>query len=112
MVCASLLRRSSSEHCHFCSVKRRSFRAIESDSRLHGAMRNCLPSKRRVEDVRFEMTVLVFGDPYAVTQRDCAFENKERWITVGAIGPSPKKETRTLISPTHRRFLISIGLRK
>ena len=37
-------------------------------------------------DVRFEAAVLVFGDPYAITQRDVTFENEERWITVGAIG--------------------------
>jgi len=38
-------------------------------------------------DVRFETAVLVFDDPYAITQRDVTFENEERWITVGAIGP-------------------------
>ena len=38
-------------------------------------------------DVRFETAVLVFDDPYAITQRDVAFEDEERWITVGAIGP-------------------------
>jgi uncharacterized DUF497 family protein len=31
--------------------------------------------------------VLVFDDPYAITQRDVTFEDEERWITVGAIGP-------------------------
>jgi uncharacterized DUF497 family protein len=25
--------------------------------------------------------------PYAITQRDVTFEDEERWITVGAIGP-------------------------
>src|ERR1700736_2539264 len=38
-------------------------------------------------DVRFGTAVLVFDDPYAITQRDVTFENEERWITVGAIGP-------------------------
>src|SRR5271169_5828876 len=41
----------------------------------------------RKHDVRFETAVLVFDDPYAITQRDCAFVDEERWITVGAIGP-------------------------
>jgi uncharacterized protein len=38
-------------------------------------------------DVRFETTVLVFDDPYAITQRDLTFEDEERLIIVGAIGP-------------------------
>lgn len=37
-------------------------------------------------DVRFETAVLVFDDPYAITQRDFNFEAEERWITIGAIG--------------------------
>jgi uncharacterized protein len=37
--------------------------------------------------VRFETAVLVFEDPYAITQRDVTFEDEQRWITVGAIGP-------------------------
>jgi len=37
--------------------------------------------------VRFEIAVLVFNDPYAITQRDIIFEDEECWITVGAIGP-------------------------
>ena len=41
----------------------------------------------RKHDVRFETAVLVFDDPYAITQRDPAFEDEERWITIGAIGP-------------------------
>ena len=40
----------------------------------------------RKHDVRFETAVLVFDDPYAITQRDQAFEDEDRWITVGAIG--------------------------
>jgi uncharacterized protein (DUF4415 family) len=28
-----------------------------------------------------------FDDPYAITQRDATFEDKQRWIAVGAIGP-------------------------
>ena len=42
---------------------------------------------RRKHDVGFETAVLVFDDPYAMTQRDWACEDDERWITVGAIGP-------------------------
>ena len=41
----------------------------------------------RKHDVRFETAVLVFDDPYAITQRDVTFEEEERWITAGAIGP-------------------------
>jgi len=41
----------------------------------------------RKHDVRFETAVLVFDDPYAITQRDLTFDDEERWITVGAIGP-------------------------
>jgi uncharacterized DUF497 family protein len=41
----------------------------------------------RKHDVRFETAVLVFDDPFAITQRDPAFDEEERWITVGAIGP-------------------------
>jgi len=36
----------------------------------------------RKHDVRFETAVLVFDDPYAITQRDATFEDEERWITV------------------------------
>ncbi len=35
----------------------------------------------RKHDFRFETAVLVFDDPYAITQRDCAFVDEERWIT-------------------------------
>jgi uncharacterized protein len=41
----------------------------------------------RKHDIRFETAVLVFDDPYAVTQRDTTFDEEERWITVGTIGP-------------------------
>ena len=41
----------------------------------------------RKHDVRFETAMLVFDDPYALTQRDFTSEDEERWITVGAIGP-------------------------
>jgi hypothetical protein len=37
----------------------------------------------RKHDVHFETAVLVFDDPYALTQRDLTFEAEERWITVG-----------------------------
>src|SRR5277367_2013599 len=42
----------------------------------------------RKHDVRFETAVLVFDDPYAITQRDESVEDEERWITVGVIGPA------------------------
>ncbi len=41
----------------------------------------------RKHDVRFETAMLVFDDPYALTQGDFTSEDEERWITVGAIGP-------------------------
>ena len=41
----------------------------------------------RKHDVRFETAMLVFDDPYALTQRDFTSEDEERWITVEAIGP-------------------------
>ncbi len=41
----------------------------------------------RKQDVCFETAVLVFDDPYAITQRDITFDREERRITVGAIGP-------------------------
>ena len=41
----------------------------------------------RKHNVRFETAILVFDDPYAITQRDFTFEDEERWVTVGAIGP-------------------------
>src|SRR5258705_13235587 len=41
----------------------------------------------RKHDVRFETAVLVFDDPYAITQHDRTFDDEKRWITVGAIGP-------------------------
>ena len=41
----------------------------------------------RKHDVRFETALLVFEDPYALTQQDSSFDDAERWITVGAIGP-------------------------
>src|SRR5947208_16417529 len=41
----------------------------------------------RKHDVRFETAMLVFDDPYALTQRDFTSEDEQRWITVGAIRP-------------------------
>ena len=32
----------------------------------------------RKQDVRFETAVLVFDDPYAITQRDVTFEDEKR----------------------------------
>jgi uncharacterized protein len=37
--------------------------------------------------VRFETAVLVFDDPYALTQREESTEDEERWITVGSVNP-------------------------
>jgi uncharacterized protein len=64
----------------------------------------------RKHDVRFETAVLVFDDPYATSQRDICFDDEDRWITVGAIGPGsilvavhtfyerPKEEVIRIIS--------------
>jgi len=41
----------------------------------------------RKHDVRLETAILVFDDPYAITQRDLISDDEEHWITVGAIGP-------------------------
>ena len=38
-------------------------------------------------DVRFETAVLVFDDPYTLTQRDESSDEEERWITLSAIAP-------------------------
>jgi uncharacterized protein len=38
-------------------------------------------------DVRFETAVLVFNDPYSLTQQDELCDEEERWITLGTIGP-------------------------
>ena len=40
----------------------------------------------RKHDVSFETAILVFDDPFALAQRDLAFEAEERWITLGALG--------------------------
>jgi hypothetical protein len=40
----------------------------------------------RKHDVRFETAVLVFDDPYSISQPDHASDDEGRWITVGAIG--------------------------
>ena len=49
-------------------------------------------------DVRFETAVLVFDDPYALTQHDESSDEEERWITLGAIGP------RALLLVVHTWF--------
>ncbi len=41
----------------------------------------------RKHDVRFETAILVFDDPFAISQRDLAHGDEERWITIGAMGP-------------------------
>ena len=40
----------------------------------------------RKHDVSFETAILVFDDPFALAQRDLAFEAEERWITLGTLG--------------------------
>ncbi len=37
--------------------------------------------------VSFETAVLVFDDPYSVTQRDESANEEERWITLGLLNP-------------------------
>jgi uncharacterized DUF497 family protein len=37
--------------------------------------------------IEFETAVLVFDDPYAVSDRDRIVDGEERWQTIGAIGP-------------------------
>ncbi|MGC2067794.1 MAG: BrnT family toxin, partial [Candidatus Acidiferrales bacterium] len=41
----------------------------------------------RKHDARFETAALVFDDPHALTQRDSASEEEERWVTIGSVGP-------------------------
>jgi uncharacterized DUF497 family protein len=36
--------------------------------------------------IRFETAVLAFHDPHALTQRDEATVEEERWITLGSVG--------------------------
>ncbi|HEV3315576.1 MAG TPA: BrnT family toxin [Candidatus Angelobacter sp.] len=43
----------------------------------------------RKHNVRFETAALVFDDPFALSHRDDASNDEERWITIGAIGPGP-----------------------
>ena len=42
---------------------------------------------RRKHDIGFDTAVLVFDDPYALSQRDFSVEDEQRWVTLGAIGP-------------------------
>ena len=42
---------------------------------------------RSKHGVSFKTATLVFDDPYALTKRDAAHEEEERFITLGAIGP-------------------------
>jgi uncharacterized DUF497 family protein len=39
----------------------------------------------RKHRVAFETAALVFEDSCAISRRDCAFDDEERWITVGAL---------------------------
>jgi len=49
-------------------------------------------------DVRFATAMLVFEDPLALSQRDLAIDEEERWITVGAIGPG------AILTVVHTQF--------
>ena len=42
---------------------------------------------RKKHGVGFETAALVFDDPYALTRRELAWDEEERFITLGAIGP-------------------------
>jgi len=44
-------------------------------------------TNRKKHGVGFETAELVFDDPYALTQRDIAQDEEERFITLGSIGP-------------------------
>jgi uncharacterized DUF497 family protein len=37
--------------------------------------------------VRFETAVLVFDDPYILTERDLSAEGEERWKSLGSVAP-------------------------
>ena len=39
-------------------------------------------------DVRFETAIVVFEDPYALTELDALFEDQEQWNTLRAIAPA------------------------
>jgi|SRR5579862_2253685 len=40
----------------------------------------------RKHGVRFETATLVFDDPFALSLRDLASDDEERWFTIGAFG--------------------------
>jgi len=44
-------------------------------------------TNRLKHGVSFETATLAFADPYSLTQRDFGFDQEERFITLGAIGP-------------------------
>jgi len=48
----------------------------------------------RKHDVRFETAVLVFDDPYAISQRDQAFEDEESFASSRHVLPSRMKGRR------------------
>jgi uncharacterized protein len=62
----------------------------------------------RKHDVRFETAVLVFDDPCAISQRDAGFDDEERWITVGAIGPGSILLAVHTFSESHNGEVIRI----
>ena len=62
----------------------------------------------RKHDVRFETAVLVFDDPYAVTQREHTFDGEERWVTVGAIGAGSILLVVHMVDEKHNEEVIRI----
>jgi len=42
----------------------------------------------RKHDVRFETAVLVFDDPWALTQLDETASDEDRWMTLGSVHPN------------------------
>lgn len=61
------------------------YRGLDESCDLNGMIIRTGETLRK-HNVRFESAVLVFDDPYSLSQRDSAVEGEERWITVGAIG--------------------------
>lgn len=41
---------------------------------------------RQKHGISFETAILVFDDPYALTKRDTAHDEEDRFLTLGAIG--------------------------
>jgi uncharacterized DUF497 family protein len=43
-------------------------------------------SNWRKHGIRFDMAMLVFADPYALTEQDRVEEGERRWQTIGLVG--------------------------